>query len=304
MYKWHKLGLVITPQKNLWWMKTHAMIPTLEKLDDNLIRVYFSGRDSNNISHIGYCIIDLNIPDKVIEYSPEPVLSSGDIGCFDDNGVTPSCIIQDGTSTNLYYIGWNPGFNVRMHLFGGLAIKANNSSMFERYSKAPIIERCRVNPYLNTAPFVLKDKEKWLMYYVSGTEWKHKNLPRYNIQIAESIDGKNWRREGKIAINYKNEQEMALARPYVIRDTSIYKMWFSYKDDVENGGAYRLGYAESKDGFDWLRMDKYSGISVSDRGWDSEMIEYAAVTEHKGKKIMFYNGNNYGADGIGVAIES
>jgi len=304
MYKWQKLGLVITPQENLWWMKTHAMIPTLEKLDNDLMRVYYSGRDAKNVSHIGYCLIDLNAPNQVIEYSSEPVLSAGDIGCFDDNGVTPSCIVKDGDCTNLYYIGWNPGFNVRMHLFGGLALKTSDSPEFERYSKAPIIERCRVNPYLNTAPFVLKENDRWLMYYVSGTEWLHKDLPRYNIQIAESKDGKNWHRDGKVAIDYKNDQEMALARPYVIKDNGLYKMWFSYKEDAEKGGAYRLSYAESKDGFDWERMDDCSGITVSEKGWDSDMIEYAAITEHKGKKIMFYNGNNYGANGIGVAIEA
>jgi len=238
-----------------------------------------------------------------LEYSNQPVLSSGEIGCFDDNGVTPSCVVIDENSTNLYYIGWNPGFNVRMHLFGGLAIKEQGSESFERYSRAPIIERCKVNPFLNTAPFVVKTNDKWLMYYVSGTEWIHKDLPRYNIQIAESDDGKIWRREGKVAIDYKDDNEMALARPFVLKEENVYKMWFSFKNDVEKGGAYRLGYAESIDGIKWIRQDDKVGITVSKEGWDSEMMEYAALIKHKGKKIMFYNGNNYGIDGIGVAVE-
>ena len=31
------------------------------------------------------------------------------------------------------------------------------------------------------------------------------------------------------------------------------------------------------------------------------MQEYASVVEYKNKLIMFYNGNNFGAEGIGVA---
>jgi hypothetical protein len=33
------------------------------------------------------------------------------------------------------------------------------------------------------------------------------------------------------------------------------------------------------------------------------MIEYAAVVRYKDRHFMFYNGNNYGADGIGLAVE-
>ena len=44
------------------------------------------------------------------------------------------------------------------------------------------------------------------------------------------------------------------------------------------------------------------GIDVSSSGWDSEMIEYAYVFNHKGRKYMLYNGNNYGYDGIGLAV--
>lgn len=32
------------------------------------------------------------------------------------------------------------------------------------------------------------------------------------------------------------------------------------------------------------------------------MIEYPAVITYQGKQYMFYNGNNYGASGIGLAV--
>ena len=77
----------------------------------------------------------------------------------------------------------------------------------------------------------------------------------------------------------------------------IYKMWFSTK-----GERYRIAYAESNDGINWDRREEGAGIDVSPSGWDSEMIEYSYVFEHKGVKHMLYNGNNYGKDGIGLAV--
>jgi predicted GH43/DUF377 family glycosyl hydrolase len=294
---WEKQGLIITPQKDLWWMQSHAMTPSLEILGGGLVKVYFSGRNADNVSHIGWALIDLAKPTEVQDYSREPVLLPGELGCFDDNGVTPSCVITVGGRTYLYFIGWNPGSTVRVHLFGGLAISQDGGRSFTRASRAPIIERCPANPFLNTAPFVLHEKGQWRMYYVAGVGWVHKDLPRYNIQTATSEDGIAWQRNGDVAIDFAGEQENALARPFVLHDEGRYKMWFAHK-----GEAYRMGYAESEDGLTWRRDDSFSGLEPSPEGWDSEMVEYAAVAKHDGRYFMFYNGNNYGYDGIGLAV--
>ena len=137
------------------------------------------------------------------------------------------------------------------------------------------------------------------MYYVSGTGWVHKDLPRYNIKLAKSHDGINWYRDGHVCIDFADDSENAIARPYVINEDSVWKMWFAHKGD-----AYRLGYAESKNGILWYRKDDLVGIDVSSESFDSEMIAYAAVVKYKGQHFMFYNGNNYGYDGIGLAVEA
>jgi predicted GH43/DUF377 family glycosyl hydrolase len=298
--EWKKLGFVIKPNPQLWWMKSHCMVPSPMHLEGSIYRLYFSSRNDQNQSHIGYVVIDAKKPNHVIEYSKEPVLSPGQLGCFDDNGVTPSCLIKNGNEVFMYYIGWNPGSTTRMHIYGGLAISHDNGLTFERYSRAPILERNRVNPFINTAPFAIKENNRWLMYYVSGVEWIHKDLPRYHIQIAESQDGKNWLREGKIAIDFIDD-ENALARPYVIREEGKYKMFFSSKGDSHPD--YRMRYAESVDGLKWKRVDNFINLDPSQQGPDSEMVTYGAVIEHDGKKIIYYNGNGYGVEGILVAEE-
>tara|TARA_B100001123_G_C15241965_1_gene999450 strand:+ start:223 stop:1137 length:915 start_codon:yes stop_codon:yes gene_type:complete len=296
---WEKIGLIIKPEKNLPWTQSHCMVPTPYHMKEGLYKVYFSGRDANNVSHISYAVVDLNLNGKVISYSKKPVLSPGKLGCFDDNGVTPSCIFNiEKNKLALYYIGWNPGSTVRMHLFGGLAISNDDGETFTRWSEAPILERNKTDPYLNTAPWVVKVKNGFRIYYVSGDIWINKDLPRYNIKTGFSKDGKNWERSGEVCIDFKDEAENALARPYVIFENNIWKMWFSYK-----GNNYRIGYAESNDGIKWDRNDEGSGIDVSHSGFDSEMIEYAAIVKHNEKYFMFYNGNNYGSEGIGLAVE-
>ncbi|MFA5974933.1 MAG: hypothetical protein WC859_02055 [Elusimicrobiota bacterium] len=294
---WIKKGLIIQPQPHLPWMRTHAMIPVAERRQGDVFRVYVSGRDEQNRSLIGYSELELKGAPRVLRYSEKPVLGLGALGCFDDNGVTPSWIVEQGRRKFLYYIGWNKGSTVRMHLFGGLAISEDGGESFQRYSEAPIIERCRVNPYLNTAPCVMEENGRWRMWYVSGTGWAHKDLPRYNIQYAESKDGMNWERNRTVCIDFADSNENALARPCVVKENGLYKMWFSHK-----GQAYRMGYAESTDGIRWRRMDDRAGIDVSPAGWDSQMIEYPFVFQHRGTAYMLYNGNDYGREGAGLAV--
>ena len=233
----------------------------------------------------------------MIEYAEEPTITIGDLGCFDDNGVTPSCVVKVGNRKFFYYIGWNQGATVRMHLFGGLALSDDGGHSFYRYSKAPIIERTRINPLMNTSPFVLYDNGVWRMYYVAGVEWVHRDLPRYNIQYAESSNGFDWVREGHICIDFESPEEVALARPYVLLDAGVYKMWFCHK-----GAEYRMGYAESLDGKNWIRRDDYAELTVSSRGWDDTMVAYPCVFKHYDYNYMLYNGNNYGCEGMGWAV--
>jgi hypothetical protein len=75
-------------------------------------------------------------------------------------------------------------------------------------------------------------------------------------------------------------------------------MWYSVRT-VSKG--YRLGYARSVDGRRFVRADTEVGIDVSPDGWDSRMLCFGYVIDTKWGRYMFYNGNNYGETGFGVA---
>lgn len=296
--KWLKKGLIFKPEGQFNWVVTHAMVPIADRIGEDLYRIYFSGRDRLNRSLIGYVEVNINEPQNILYISEKPVLCLGALGTFDDNGVTPSWIVDHKGKKYMYYIGWNKGSTVRMSEVAGLAISQDGGKTFERFSRGPILERTDIEPYLIlAAPCVLIENEIWRMWYPSCVVWVNPDLPRYNIKYAESRNGVHWDREGVVCIDFKSDDENGLGRPCVIKENDIYKMWYSYK-----GESYRIGYAESRDGIIWERKDDEAGIDVSASGWDSEMIEYAFVFEHKGRKYMLYNGNQYGKTGFGYAI--
>lgn len=295
-FKWERLGLIFEPNKNLLWSKTHAMVPTPSYIDGKQI-VFYSGRNSLNQSSIGYFEVNLDGTPKVTFNSSQPVLSPGELGCFDDNGVSPSCILElsDGTIA-MYYIGWNPGSTTRVNLFGGLAISNDRGKSFQRWSRAPILERNITDPFINTAPWVVKASDGYRLYYVSGVEWTSRDFPKYNIKIAFSKDGYSWERTGRVVLDFESKLETALARPFVIFHQGIWKMWVTRRI-----GEYAIAYAESLDGLNWNRLDGEFGLKPNGSVEEKVMTEYPAVVIRNDELFMFYNGDNYGENGILLA---
>lgn len=298
--RWEKRGLLIGEPVGVNWAKSHAALPVADRGSDGTLRVYVSARDDQGRAQIGYFDCDVDDPDSCSTLCSRPVLSLGELGSFDDSGVTSSCIVTHDARKFLYYTGWTRGVTVPFYLFVGLAVSDDGGTTFRRASRAPILERNDVDPFLTASPFVLVENGTWRMWYVSGTSWRSQgDQPRhyYHIRYAESRDGIGWDRRGTVCIDFMHPDEYAIARPCVIRDGRLYRMWYSWR-----GSNYRIGYAESMDGISWTRMDDQAGITVSESGWDSDMIEYPFVFDHCGRRVMLYNGNGYGKTGCGMAI--
>lgn len=298
--RWVKQGLIFNANNTKGWMKTHAAVPFADWLYDDYYRIYFSTRDSYNRSHTAYFEIDLKNTSRISHMSEDPVISPGELGAFDDSGAMGSCLVHYSNKRFLYYIGWNIGVTVPYWNSIGLAISDDNKK-FTKIAKGPIIDRNMLEPYFSASNYVIIEDNVWKMWYLSCDRWiifNNKPRPYYNIKYAESKDGINWERKGIVCINFKNENEWAISRPCVIKEKNSYKMWYSYSGEL----PYRIGYAESKDGIKWTRMDEETGINVSESGWDSESIEYPFVFEHEGTKHLLYCGNGFGKTGFGYAI--
>jgi hypothetical protein len=309
MQNWVKKGLIYKPEGNFGWDKTHAHVVCTDEVDQDTLRLYYSARDEKGRCQASFLDLDKNDLSIVKYLHPKTILELGKKGTFDDCGIMPTWLLNHPNGEKwLYYIGWTVRNTIPYHNSIGLATSVDGINFTKKF-EGPIVHTIATEPYFNGSASVLFDQGIFKIWYLNCTHWYDapdgKIEPCYHIKYAESADGIYWNRKGQIAIDYLNENEGGISRPSVLIEGGIYKMWYSYRaiDDYRNNKerSYRIGYAESADGINWQRKDDSVGLNISSEGWDSEMIEYPMVFNHLGKTIMLYNGNGFGASGVGYA---
>lgn len=304
---WQKKGLIFNIENYNEWMISHACVPTAINIDENTTRIFYAPRNKKGKSIPTYFDVDSNNPTKVTYIHDKPILELGQLGTFDDDGIMPCSAVRVSDSCiYLYYVGWNPSVSVPYRNAIGLAISHDNGKTFQKAFQGAIVERNKSEPFFTASPYVIKENDKWHLWYASSTGFvvvNGKPEPLYEIKYAHSVNGIDWIRPNITCIPPLKEYECT-ARPTVIKENDIYKMWFTYRGsfDYRDGvESYKIGYAESKDAINWVRNDELSGIKLSEEGWDSKMQTYPSVIIIRTKKYLFYNGNGFGKTGIGLA---
>ena len=127
-----------------------------------------------------------------------------------------------------------------------------------------------------------------------------KSMPVYVLKYAESRDGKTWPKNGQTILDLSGNDEHGFGRPWVsVLQNGCYQLFYSIRR--RSLGQYRLGYAESRDGIHWTRLDDEMGLDVTSGAFDSDAIMYASSITAHGDTYCFYNGNRFGKDGFAVA---
>jgi hypothetical protein len=270
---WRKIKHLFVADQQSDWMHSHASNAVFSPYDQSTGRIYFTCRDQQGKSHIASIDIDFENNFYLFNITKQPILSPGQLGTFDDSGVVMACLQKVKEKTHLYYLGWNLKVTVPWLNTIGLAIKNDHTGEFEKFSQAPIMDRSHEDPFTISYPHI----------------------------IFEDGIYRKWYRSNQIVLNLEHPNEYALSKPWVVKTNGSYEMWYSYRAcrDIE---TYRIGYATSSDGLNWVRKDHLAGIDVSEQGWDSEMISYSCVFSFNGKTYMLYNGNGYGKTGFGIAV--
>jgi hypothetical protein len=317
---WQRRGVLLSAPPQHPWSRSHVALPAVARNATGELDLYYSPRDEQGRAHIARARLEVKYDGelRIAAHDLNPVLRPGELGAFDDAGVTVSCVVEgeEGQGTLLYYTGWTLGVSVPFYFYAGLAVCRSGQQRFERISRAPILERNAVDPYLTASPWVLREEDGvWRMWYVSCARWQMlDDGPRhyYHVRYAESEDGVHWRREGRVAIDFEDAGEYAMGRPCVLREGDRYRMWFCVR-----GESYRLAYASSADGLNWERSDaavefapgpwparsaRLPSSSEDRQEWDSEMQAYPAVFERGDTRYLLYNGNGYGRSGVGYAV--
>ncbi len=304
--RWTKLGRVASLLPSRTRATTHMQVPAPVMLG-SIIRVYFAARDPAGRSYPAFFDVSRSDPTKVIHLEERPILERGPPGTFDDEGIMPACVVENGQELWMYYSGWNRRLTIPYHNTTGIAVSRDGGMTFTRMFDGPVLERTATEPYIAVTPWVTKAPDFWRMWYVSGTSWERvgdKFEPVYTIKYANSSNGIAWERPN-IECFVRKDLSEACAHPTLLKRGSTYHMWFSFRgtrDFRDGSNSYRIGYATSQDGKHFQRDDKKAGIEVSTSGWDSSMLCYPSVVEVDGQILMFYNGNSFGQTGVGCAI--
>lgn len=302
-FPWIKQGLIYD---NTAGEYTYASLPFTYHLQGDEFLLIFTRRD--RFLHSNTFTARINVEKGRIGFLEEPrlALAPGRMGTFDCDGAAGMYMMESDGQVYLYYGSWQnlPIKGMWIAEVGRARLNVVDYT-FERDFEGPVFGRCIDEPLWGTGPSVLKENDTWHMWYCSLDKWemqadgtiKH----YYNIKHRYSKDGIHWESGRTVSIDFANELEYAIARPYVIHEAGKpFQMWYSFR--AQPGvPTYRIGYAESEDGIIWTRRDKLAGIDVSPSGWDSEMVCYASVFRHKDYLYMLYNGNAYGKTGFGLA---
>jgi hypothetical protein len=303
--KWKKLGysleLKVHKQE---WQNSHAMMPVVLEKNDRL-RVFYTTRHIDGKSRITYYDVDKLNPTKIIYIHDKPIIEVGEIGTFDDCGTVATFIIKHENKVYLYYNGYNVRNTVPWSNSIGLAISEDDGNTFKKLFNGPILDRFKYDEYFTITPWIVYENNMWHMWYTSGTGWleiENRKEPVYNLKYAKSNNGIDWIREFEVALT-QNTYDECIARATILKKRDKLQMWFIYrgsKDFRDGNDSYRIGYAEGdiKKPTSWIRDDEKSGIKLGPEEYDNTMQAYPFVIQIEDKIFMFYNGNNFGANGI------
>jgi hypothetical protein len=302
MFEWTKQGLVFETARHGVgdWMRHSALTPTPYRLDDERIRVYAGFRDDDGVSRIGYVDVWADDPAAIVRISAEPVLDIGRDGCFDDNGMILGDVVDGPGGLHMFYVGFQHVAKAKFLAFTGLAMSTDGGEHFRRVQETPILDRAPGRSTIGAVHSALHEDGRWRLWYAVGDDWQvigGQPFPRYHIRYAETDDLHAMPREDQVCLQPRGS-EYRIGRPRVYRFDDKYVMYFTRGNRT---GEYFPGVACSDDGIHWERRDEALGLTLSASGWDARAICYPALIRQHDKLLMFYNGNDMGVDGFGLA---
>ncbi|MDH5723732.1 MAG: hypothetical protein OEY94_10495 [Alphaproteobacteria bacterium] len=311
---WKDYGVIFKVDDLAPWAKSHFYVPTAISLGD-VIRVYGAFWDENNYGRLGYVDLDANDPSKVIEFSRKPILDDAPQGLFDCDGVTPLSIVKEDDELRIYYAGWQK-FNQtdkRYTIFTGLVISYDNGLTFQRFSNDPVIgprtdkETVRTGGFTqifqgnNASEHVWRT---WIATHVKDVDLNGKVTPAYNLETMISKDGKEWPDKQEVVFPIKENEILGYGRSAIWKDDVVGKFKGLFSVRSWDARYYGIYYSESYDGLEWdeLSLDNRMSFSVSDTCDNQSEVCFPSLIHQDNRIFMFYNGNDFGKEGLRLAI--
>lgn len=290
----HAGNPVLRPSPAPFWDAGNVTGPNVLRVGDEL-RMYYGSRPGG----IGMARASISHPHQWTKH-PQPVLRGGLPTAFDANGANgPKVVPVTDTHWHMYYVGYHPTAmtgGMRVHQIG--LAESDDAGMTWRTQEDAIVPRGEPGDddgFSTSSACVLREGGQWYMWYTAIGQVPY----LASICLATSDDGHMWRKHGSPVLRfnpYIPAEAFVLARPCVLSDDGVFRMWYSAKGFGEGTkpGEYRVCYAESIDGKHWERHPLNPVMSPSCEGWDHRMVEYAEVLRDGDGYHMWYCGDGFG----------
>lgn len=286
------------PKKEYPWMQAYASTPFVSVDKTGELEVFFTSRGSDQRSYIGRLKTSMENGCENLQIDSDPVLSPGQEGEFDGDGVLVGAVGGSEACRVLYYLGWKNELDVPWSNFIGCAFE-DEKGVFEKSVSNPVVSKSETDPHSLTYPWYLECGDDQYLFYGSSSRWQ-RNLKDsiHSIKMAILSGDGTWNSCRSFLIEPDRELgEWALTRPVVWRDeeSEVFRMLFSVRTT-----NYQIHHAVSCDLQTWERQGavKFQGDSGS---WDREEQAYASVFFLKGHLWAIYSGNGCGKSGMGIA---
>jgi hypothetical protein len=297
--RWSTLGLRVAASGSAM-SQSHAMLPTPWLLEDR-IRVFYATCDADLRGRVVFADLARTPPYAVIGVEERPALDLGPPGAFDCDGVNPSQVIAARGAIQLLYIGWRRDVDGAPYtLLTGLAQSRDGGRSFER-RRAPLLPATLTEPLFRTAPFATRGPGGWELLYIGGDRFlagETRPLPLYALRRMRSPRLDRWPAAGEALLAPDlSRGEIGFGRPVIWRpETGEPVLIVSRRT--------RLGYEMLQAPLSGVEAGRPAFSPVLGDGrddWDSDMTCFGAPLRVDGRDLLFYNGNQYGRTGFGIA---
>ncbi len=253
---WDKGGIA-----GMWILRENDLhgMPTLKKIDGKYWMIYHSYPDEGyeaGAAQIGLAYTeDENLYDW--KRLPEPILSWKDGNSWEKAGLYKGCLVEHQGKYYLYYNAKDQE-TWKWHEQIGLAV-SDNLTEWRREGNTPLIcnAKNRWDSYFCADPFVVKDGERWVMYYYGY------NGIHAQDGIAFSADLRHWTKEEEPILRYGNTgeiDELHAHKPCVIeKDGCLYHFYCAVRRGRSDDKAINLDPTEDMD----TEKTEYRCISVA-----------------------------------------
>lgn len=235
---------------------------------------------------------------------PTPVLSpSQTLFNWDAFATADAFVMNDDDTLKMWYAatGW---VNSVMHVRIGYAWSLNGIN-WNQYSGNPVLDvdpdTARFDSDGIETPTVIKDlsapaNQRYKLWY-AGRKSKNPTVLDHKLGYAYSPDGINWTKyPGNPVLvpgNNSSWYNTFLSSPSVIKEGTVYKMWFTTLDAYVNGqptdGKGNIGYATSSNGINWSVHPAAVLIAGDQNNWDSASAAEPSVLKIGNTYHMFYS---------------